>query len=309
MKVLVTGAHGNLGRAVLPALEAAGHDVVGFDFRDVASPYRVLVGDLREPAAVAEAMKDVDAVVHAAALHGIHLRSWSSEDFWQINATGTFNVYEQVHAAGIGRVVLSSTMGVYGTSLRRTPSAFAWTSERDPLLPLDVYGASKVVCEELARFHARAHGIVTSALRFGMYVPADFVHYGFRLLFGGVDDRDVADSVLRALEHDPDGGFDAFNVMADVPFVPEDATGMASDPLAVIERYWPGSSELFVERRIDAHAQIWGETLWPVEYAKSVLGYRPRHGFVEFLAALRASDESYYPQAGLPRWGVDGPDA
>jgi UDP-glucose 4-epimerase len=306
VRVLVTGAFGNLGRVVLPALELAGHDPVGFDFREQDSPYHVVAGDVRDADAVRRTMEGVDAVVHGAALHGVHLRAWRPEDFWEINATGTFNVYQAARSAGVRHVVLASTMGVYGESLRRTESAFAWTTEADPTLPLDVYGISKLMCEELGRFHARADEITTVALRFGMYVPGSFVHYGFRLLFGGVDDRDVADAVLRSLDHQPEGRFDAFNIMADVPFTPEDAPGMAADPEAVVERYWPGSRELFRHRGIEPREHIWGETLWPVDKAKRLLGYRPRHNFGEFLHALGAGDESYYAYADLPQWGVDG---
>jgi UDP-glucose 4-epimerase len=54
-----------------------------------------------------------------------------------------------------------------------------------------------------------------------MFVPEDFVRYGFRLLKGGVDDRDVASSVLLALENDTIG-FNAFNIMSEVPFSQDD---------------------------------------------------------------------------------------
>jgi UDP-glucose 4-epimerase len=46
------------------------------------------------------------------------------------------------------------------------------------------------VCEENAAFYYRRHGIRTIAYRLGMFVPESFVGYGFRLLKGGVDDRD-----------------------------------------------------------------------------------------------------------------------
>jgi hypothetical protein len=65
---------------------------------------------------------------------------------------------------------------------------------------------SKWLCEELARYHARRHQLPTVAPRLGMFVPETFERYGFRLLFGGVDDRDAAQAVLLALEHEPAGG-------------------------------------------------------------------------------------------------------
>jgi nucleoside-diphosphate-sugar epimerase len=195
-------------------------------------------------------------------------------------------------------------MGVYGRSLEAAPDAWAWVHEGLPTLPTDVYGASKILAEELGRYNGLIDRRRVVALRFGMYVPASFEHYGFRLLFGGVDERDVAHSVLLALGHEPDGGFDVFDIMADTPFVEADARAMHADPLAVLERDWPGCTELFESKDIDPREHIWGRFLWPVDKAKRVLGYRPRWGFGEFLDAVRADDTSRYPFLGLPQWGV-----
>jgi nucleoside-diphosphate-sugar epimerase len=288
VKIVVTGAGGNLGRVVIPALREAGHDVREFDLG--------AGGDVRNADAVARAVEGVDAVVHAAALHGVHLDRWSPHDFWATNVTGTFNVY----AAAPPRVVLCSTMGVYGHPTEEP----ATIDEDAPVSPRDVYGLSKALCEEIARFHARSGETKTVALRLGMFVPETFERYGFRLLFGGVDDRDVAQAVLLALDHEPAGGFDVFDVMAATPLAPEDAQELANDPLPVLERHWPGVGEVVARRRVDVGEVVWGATLWPVEKARRVLGYEPRYGFGEFLAALDAGDESHYPFAGLPQWGV-----
>jgi nucleoside-diphosphate-sugar epimerase len=112
--VLLTGAGGNLGRAAVPALLAAGHEVRSFDFRPVPGVENMVVGDVRDRNAVARAVEGVDAVVHGAALHGVHLGTWPAHEFWSTNATGTFTVYEAARAAGIGRMVLASSMVVYG---------------------------------------------------------------------------------------------------------------------------------------------------------------------------------------------------
>jgi len=71
MKVLVTGAGGNLARVVVPALAAAGHTPRLLDFRPIDTAHELLQGDVRNPNDLARAVDGVDAVVHAAALHGI----------------------------------------------------------------------------------------------------------------------------------------------------------------------------------------------------------------------------------------------
>jgi nucleoside-diphosphate-sugar epimerase len=307
MKILITGAGGNLGRAIIPALIEAGHSLRLFDFRDIAETgTETIVGDVRDIDDVRAAMSGMDAIVHAAALHGIHLAKWRPEDFWGINVTGTFNVYEAAREAGIKRVVLCSTMGVYGDSARAPDDAWSVVDESNALLPGDVYGMSKKLCEEMAAVYARKWGITTVALRLGMFVPeSNLDKYGFRLLFGGVDDRDVVQAVSLALTHESEGGFDAFDIMAPPAFEPSDPQALHTDPLAVLEQRYPGCNALFVEKGIDARPLIWGRTLWPVTKAMDVLRYKPQFGFDGYLNSLRSgATENYYPPQGLSWWGV-----
>lgn len=261
-------------------------------------------GDVRNVEDMNRAVAGVDAVIHAAALHGIHLEKWSPTDFWGINVTGTFNMYEAALRANVTKIVLCSTMGVYGESMEPPENAWGIVTESSPVAPRDLYGYTKHACEELGRYYYRVHGIATVALRLGMFVPETFERYGFRLLFGGVDDRDVAQAVLLALDHTPSSGFDAFNIFADVPFAQSDAHQLQTDPIAVITRYWPGTRELMEEKGLSAEELIWGRLLWPPDKAKRVLGYRPEFSFSEFLIALRNDDRSHYPFAELPHWGV-----
>jgi nucleoside-diphosphate-sugar epimerase len=280
--VLVTGAGGNLGRVLLPALAEAGHTVRELDLR--------AGGDIRDAEAVARGVEGVDAVVHGAALHGVHLDRFGPHDFWATNVTGTFNVY----AARPPRVVLCSTMGVYGHAIEEP----ATITDDTPVAPRDVYGLSKALCEQLGSHHARIGQTATVALRLGMFVPESFERYGFRLLFGGVDDRDVARAVVLALEHEPEDGFEAMNVMAEVPF--DDPRELAEDPEALLERHWPGASRL----GLDVRELVWGATIWRSARARRLLGWEPEHGFGEFLDAYRRGDRGYYPFADLPQWGI-----
>ena len=159
MKILITGAGGNLGRAIIPALIEAGHSVRLFDFRELGeSGFETIVGDVRNIEDIRRAMSGVDAIVHAAALHGIHLAKWRPEDFWAINVTGTFNVYEAAREAGIKRVVLCSTMGVYGDSARAADDAWSVVDESNALWHGDVYGRSKKLRVDSAAVYARTRG-------------------------------------------------------------------------------------------------------------------------------------------------------
>ncbi len=306
MRVLVTGAGGNLGRAVAPALVRGGHEPVLLDFRRIDTEHQFIEADIRDAGAVTQAMTGADVVVHAAALHGIHLDAWSAEDFWSINVTGTFNVYQAARDVGVRHVVFGSSMVVYG-DVGSGQDPWEVVDEQSPLRPRNLYGLTKVVSEDIARYHAAAGAISTVALRLGMFVPETFERYGFRLLFGGVDDRDVAQAVLRALNHRPKGGFGAYNVMADSGLTVDDLASLGTDAGAVLDRHWPGTSDLVRERGLELGELVWGRRIYPVEQAKDVLDYQPQYGFDSFLQALRRCDVSHYPYAQEEWWGAQRP--
>jgi UDP-glucose 4-epimerase len=306
-RVLVTGAGGNLGRAVVPALVQAGHVPVLLDFRPLDTEQEFVEGDVRDTAAVARAMRGVDVVVHAAALHGIHLGAWSAEDFWSINVTGTFNVYEAARDAGVSHVVLGSSMVVYG-DIGAGDEPWLVVTEQSPLRPTNLYGLTKVLSEDVARYYATAGAISTVALRLGMFVPETFERYGFRLLFGGVDDRDVAQAVVRALDHRPQDGFAAFDIMADSGLTVDDVPRLQGDLAAALEERWPRMQPLVRDRGLDLDSLVWGRRLYPVDHARAALGYEPQYDVDAFLDALQRDDPSHYPYAQEPWWGVERPD-
>ena len=149
MRVMITGGGSNLGRALVPALVEAGHEPVLMDYRDLDTPYESVRADVRNETEVLRVLGEVDVVVHAAALHGIHLEKYSTEDFWDLNVAGTRNVYEAALELGIGKVLLCSTMSVYGKGAREAGDPPVIT-EYLSLEPSDYFGLSKRVCEEIA---------------------------------------------------------------------------------------------------------------------------------------------------------------
>jgi UDP-glucose 4-epimerase len=119
MRVLITGGGGNLGRVLAPTLEEVGHEPILMDNRTLETPHKAVRGDVRDRDSVLEVFRETDVVVHAAALHGIHLEKYTTDDFWDLNVVGTLNVYEAARELGIGKILLCSTMGVYGDGVDR----------------------------------------------------------------------------------------------------------------------------------------------------------------------------------------------
>ena len=303
MRVVITGGGGTLGQALVSPLLGAGHVPVLMDVQPVAegdapvggdasvgagASVETVRGDVRALADVRQAFEGADFVVHTAAIHGIHLSTHTAREFYDLNVTGTFNVWEAAVAEGVRGVVFSSTMGVYGES--RRPSGerdVVAVHEELPLLPGDVYGYSKVVGEEMCRWRWRGDGIPSVALRYGMFVPEPFFRYGIRLLYGGVHEADVAASVIAALNALQKGEieFEAFNVESALPFSDEDAPYLRGDPLAAIDRHFPGAAELLRSRGVEELKPI--TERFVLDRGETRLGWTPQHNFGEWLEELK----------------------
>src|SRR5215212_286867 len=97
-KILVTGAAGTLGRALIPLLLDRGDAVRAVDIRELPFPPRAALQriemDLRDRDALPPVVESVDSIVHAAAWHGMHLRDHPARDFWELNVDATFALFE-----------------------------------------------------------------------------------------------------------------------------------------------------------------------------------------------------------------------
>ena len=109
MRVLVTGGTGYLGRAVVGALHASGHDVVLYGRTASASglPAAAIDGDIRDAASLCDAAKGCDAVLHGAAL----VATWTrrGRDFDDVNVGGLRAVLDAAGRHGIGRILYTSS--------------------------------------------------------------------------------------------------------------------------------------------------------------------------------------------------------
>lgn len=170
MKVLVTGAGGFVGRWLVPALVAAGHEVLGTrlpgeappDFLTAAERPRVrwLPLELSDGASVRAAVDELpDAVIHLAALASGAEARRDPGLAWEVNAAGTARLadalgQERQGGAGEPRFLLVSTAEVYGLG----EGARARTEE-DPPRPVSPYASSKVGAEVAALEVARRTGL------------------------------------------------------------------------------------------------------------------------------------------------------
>jgi nucleoside-diphosphate-sugar epimerase len=285
---LITGGAGTLGRELAPLLVNEGWRVRSADISPVSlDDVEFVQTDLRRPDDVRRAIDGVDAVIHGAAWHGMHLREHPRRDFWELNVDGTYNVLDAAVEAGVTSLVLSSTMGVYGSSSHPADHEPAVrVHEALPLRPGDIYGQSKVMAERLVAYFTRTHDLRAVALRYGMFVPEPFGHYGVRMLYGGVDARDVASANLAALRRlEAPAEFAAYNIFSALPFDDGDLEDLRTQPIVAVERHWPDAPRLLGA----IGAKPWGpiNTVYDIGRAARELAWRPRFGFAQFVEGLK----------------------
>ncbi len=83
--------------------------------------------------------------------------------------------------------------------------------------------------------------------------------------------------------------WDAFNVESLVPFAEEDGPQLRQDPLAVLERYYPGAGDLLRDRGVERLAPI--TEYYPMRSATEALGFRPERNFERWLEELKTRPE------------------
>src|SRR5205807_4200337 len=135
MRVLITGGAGFIGSHLADALLARGHEVRALDNLDpqvhpggqrpayLDEGVELLVGDVRDHRAVADALEGVDHVVHFAAAVGVGQSMYEIERYTSINAIGGAVVLEEAVARRdeIAKLLVASSMSIYGEGQYRNP--------------------------------------------------------------------------------------------------------------------------------------------------------------------------------------------
>jgi UDP-glucose 4-epimerase len=157
MKTLVTGGAGFIGSAVVPTLKNEGHEIYVIDnlsfgnrsFIDIPDS-QFFLADIRDAANVEKIITQLkpDMVVHLAAIHFIPYCNQHPFEAADINIRGTMNILSACKKLpSLKKIFFASTAAVY-------PIADVAVDEKHELLPLDIYGLSKLTGEHLChRFH------------------------------------------------------------------------------------------------------------------------------------------------------------
>lgn len=227
MRILVTGAAGFVGSHIADLLDDRGHEVVAVDAllpeAHGATPPRwsrrhgLVVGDVRDADLLTRLLAGVDAVCHQAAMVGHGLDPSDAPRYAAHNDLGTAVLLAAMHAAGVRRLVLASSMVVYGEGRYHCPVhgivrpaartdadlcagryeptcpdcagmlSPGLVPEDAPLEPRSTYAATKLAQEHLAGAWARQTGGTVWALRYhnvyGPRMPRDTPYAGVASIF------------------------------------------------------------------------------------------------------------------------------
>ncbi|KTS90603.1 hypothetical protein NS183_08060 [Microbacterium testaceum] len=270
-RVLVTGAAGRLGSAVVAALAEKGVQATGLDRRPADGPDRMVVADATDQSGVDRAFEDVDAVIHAAALASPTLAP--PVELFTSNSVSTFTVLEAAVRHGVRRIAFASSFSITGLPRGSQRPSFLPIDESSPLQIEDVYALTKQVDECSGRMLAAASGASITALRFPLLGSPDrelraaveryLVDEGSGAgdLWSYLDTRDAAAAMVRALER-AQPGFRALYVAA--------PTTLAQRPTEdLLDRWLPGvpRGRVFPGR----------ETPISTDAARAHLGFEPVH--------------------------------
>ena len=167
MTVLVTGGAGYIGSHTVRALRASGHGVVVLDSLERGSVDALLgadlvVGSIADRDLVARTCErfGVVSVVHFAAHKSVGESMTDPGRYWENNVAGTVHLVEAMCAAGVDKIVFSSSASVYGTP------AEVPVNEDAPIQPENVYAESKAQMEKIISWYGATHGVSSVSLRY-----------------------------------------------------------------------------------------------------------------------------------------------
>ncbi len=167
MRVLLTGGAGYVGSHAAWMLHRAGHDVWAYDnlsegHRKAVPEGRLVVGDLMDRTKLEATLREhkIEAVMHFAALAYVGVSVTNPAEYYQNNIVGTLSLLDSMRAAGVNRIVFSSTCATYGTP-ERVP-----ITESEKQSPINPYGFTKLVIEHALADYSHAYGLGYAALRY-----------------------------------------------------------------------------------------------------------------------------------------------
>ncbi|CAG5158127.1 uncharacterized protein ALTATR162_LOCUS4996 [Alternaria atra] len=297
--VLVTGAAGHLGCALMLSLPSYGYTPIGIDTLDSATTTHIgSITDRTFVESLFATHPKIRYVLHAATLHKPHVESHSQFDFVAVNITGTLVLLETAAGLDPGRIdafIFVSTTSAFGQALSPKPGKpAAWIDERVTPAPKNIYGVTKAAAEDLCRLTHLQTGLPILVLRTSRFFPeadddedrraalGDENLKCLELAYRRTDIADVVSASVLAMRRAREIGWGKYIISAPPPF-PNDAETLRrldSEAGKVYRECVPGIEEAFDQQgwkflpRLDrvydsgrAVRELGWEPLYTIQYA------------------------------------------
>ena len=168
MNILVTGAAGYIGSIVTEQLLREGNQVIALDnlqqgHREAVAPEAIFIeADLADSETLDQVFRQypIDAVMHLAAETVVEYSMTDPGRFFRTNVAYGINLLDIMLKHNVKRLIFSSTAGVYGD-----PELIP-VEETHPLRPVNAYGESKLMFEQILQWYGQAYGLKSISLRY-----------------------------------------------------------------------------------------------------------------------------------------------
>lgn len=283
MKILLTGGSGDLGKVLSHQIEKRGDSALRFDLRSPSDEVGTfLQGSILDRNAFSTALNGVDCIVHIAAWHGYHefLRQKTSTEFWDVNVTGTFNVFQLALEKGIKNIIFISSESVADKN--------------------GIYGWTKVLGEEIAQHYFEQHALNVITLRPCGFIPhwnhdvyKSFVEWMGWFWKGYVHIEDVAQAVMKSVDLLATQKLEQYLVLPvdrAYDYTEEDVKNWdKSGAGTTFKKYYESYYDLAVKYHLDPGAK---PNMHDIASTKIWLGYEPQYGLINALRDLSQYDKS-----------------
>jgi nucleoside-diphosphate-sugar epimerase len=283
MKILLTGGSGDLGKVLAYRLEKRGDIALRFDIRKPGdNDGTFLSGSILDRERLSEVLSGVDCIVHIAAWHGYHefTNKKNVYDFWDLNVTGTFNIFQAALKHNINKIIFISSEAVSNQNTQ--------------------YGWTKVLGEEIALHYVQNNQLNVLTLRPRAFIPywnkevySSFVDWAKWFWNGAVHINDVAQAVLQGLDLLSKKSLHQHLVLpvdGAYEYTPNDLENWdKSGAGTTFKKYYAKYFDLAIHHGLNPAAK---PVIQDISETKKWLGYEPRYSLMNLLEDLSKHGEA-----------------
>jgi NAD dependent epimerase/dehydratase len=320
---LVTGADGFIGSHLVEQLVTEGCRVKAFCFynsfnswgwldtipKEVLQHVEVIMGDIRDPNAIREAVRKTDIVFHLAALIAIPYSYSAPDNYVDTNIKGTLNLLQASRDAEVEKILVTSTSEVYGTAL------YVPIDEKHPRQGQSPYSATKIGADSLAESFYRSFNLPVTIVRpFNTFGPRQSARAIIptiitQLLNGKKEVRLGSLHPTRDLLYVKDtvAGFTAIAAAdgvagEDINIATQTEISIGELASMLIDRINPAATIVSDDARLRPGKSEVERLLGSNEKIRRLTGWQPRHTFVQ---GLQQTIAWFSEQKNLNRYKAD----